>query len=111
MAVAYNKVMNTEYACSIELIDSYNNTLYLNSIIGGEQSTCVNWLCLNSENLINTWYYLTRIVYTYVSETYVNSLGNYWGINSTDTNNDGIANAPYVINADNVYYCPLMTPS
>ena len=36
MSVAYNKVMNTEYACNIELIDSYNNTLYLNSIIDGE---------------------------------------------------------------------------
>ncbi len=27
MSVAYNKVMNTGYACNIELIDSYNNTL------------------------------------------------------------------------------------
>lgn len=69
-----------------------NNTFYHNNFV---YSINYQVSFLSSDNLYNQWNSTTE--------------GNYWSnYNGTDSNSDGIGDAPHVINADNVDNFPLM---
>ncbi len=58
----------------------------------------------------NTWNSKEKITYTYNGSTYTNYLGNYWDdYNGTDTDKDGVGDAPHSINSDKDNF-PLMEP-
>jgi nitrous oxidase accessory protein len=74
-----------------------NNTFYHNNFMG-QYDTNHNYVYLN--NLTETLNFWDN-----------GREGNYWDdYNGTDVNGDGIGDTPYVIDADNVDYYPLMFP-
>ena len=85
----------------IYLEDSYNNVIHLNNFINKNDN-------VDSYNSHNIWNSTEKITYTYNETTYTNYLGNYWDdYNGTDTDKDGIGDAPHSINGDRDRY-PLM---
>ena len=71
-----------------------NNTFYHNNFV---YSIDYQVFFLSSDNLYNKWNSTTE--------------GNYWSdYTGVDANSDGIGDTPYVINADNIDYYPLMHP-
>jgi parallel beta-helix repeat protein len=85
-----NNITETTSQWSIDMLDSHDNTIFQNNLVG-------NSVVVMVESSMNSWDN--------------GSLGNYWSdYNGIDTNRDGIGDAPYVINANNQDYFPLMTP-
>ncbi|MFZ2070154.1 MAG: NosD domain-containing protein [Halobacteriota archaeon] len=90
---------NNHYGISIWYSNS--NKIYLNNFINNTEN-------VYSYKSTNIWNSPEKINYTYMGSTYTNYLGNYWhNFTSTDANNDGIWDNPYIIDPDKDYY-PLM---
>ena len=99
--ISYNNCSNN-YAV-ISFWFSNSNFIYLNNFINNADNVL-------SYESTNTWNSTEKITYTYNETTYTNYLGNYWDdYKGDDTDNDGIGDAPYLINGDKDDY-PLMMP-
>ena len=76
----------------IYLIDSSSNRIYRNEFVNNR---IIN---ADSENSDNIWNSSFKMNYTYNSIQHTNYTGNYWSdCSATDSNGDGIGNAPYDI--------------
>jgi len=95
--VANNIAYSNSY-CGIRLDSSSNNIIYLNNFIDNTNN-------VYSSGSGDTWNSTSKITYTYNGSTYTNYLGNYWSdYRGTDTNKDGIWDAPYSIDGDKDNY-------
>jgi len=80
---------------------SSNNSIFLNNFINNTENACYG--------SINIWNSTKEITYYYGCSTHRGYLGNYWSdYNGTDSNLDGIGDAPYTVEENNVDYCPLV---
>jgi len=90
------------------------NTISENTISeSGGTGICIE-SSLSKEILHNSFmdnYYQAKIFDSSVN-TWNNSCeGNYWSnYSGTDSDGDGVGDAPYVINSNNIDHCPLMNP-
>jgi len=86
-----NSILNNEYGISIK--DSLNNSIHCNSFLNNEVQECT----ITLPYLKNSW-----------DDGYPSG-GNYWSdYKGTDSDNDGIGDTPYVIDANNTDNYPLM---
>jgi nitrous oxidase accessory protein len=121
-AISRNKIgapLTIHMGVSVAGNSSYN--VFYGNIIAG-YTDLVSFRGSSAEN--NTFYHNNFIgKYYHLVYVYINNLagarnfwdngreGNYWDYyNGTDVNGDGIGDVPYVIDADNVDYYPLMAP-
>jgi parallel beta-helix repeat protein len=87
----------------IYMFNSSNNKIYLDNFINNSKN-------VHFSKSANIWNSSSKITYTYKGNTHTNYLGNYWNdYNGTDTDKDGIGDAPYSINEDKDTY-PLVEP-
>ncbi|MFZ2070157.1 MAG: NosD domain-containing protein [Halobacteriota archaeon] len=102
-AVTGNNIGNS--IGGIVLQNTTSNKIYLNNFINNTEN-------VYSENSTNIWNSPEKIIYTYKGSNYTNYLGNYWhNFISTDANNDGIWDNPYIIDLDlDKDYQPLVMP-
>jgi len=108
-----NRIMNCSYG--LTLSHSQNNTFMKNSIVSTETALYLDQVGTsdntffdnNFDGNINGVFILEPIG----SNIWDNGLeGNYWSdYNGTDSNQDGIGDTPYIIDANNVDHYPLMT--
>jgi parallel beta-helix repeat protein len=86
-----NSIMNNEIG--IQLWDSSNNSIYHNNFVNNAEQVYIYPSAIS----VNTW-----------DDGYPSG-GNYWSdYNGTDANHDGIGDTPYIIDANNTDYYPLM---
>jgi hypothetical protein len=103
----FNTVTNCN--AGISIVASNSNTITKNNltnvvIFGGHSDTASNAFYLN--NVFDGYSLINDIAFWDNG-----SVGNYWvGYNGTDADGDGIGDTPYVLDADNVDYHPLMCP-
>ena len=98
-SISNNNCSNDKHG--IDLWDSNNNLIYLNSFINNAYN-------VYSSESTNTWNSTEKITYSYGRRTYTSYFGNYWGdYTGTDRNRDGIGDTPYQIDGDRDMY-PLM---
>jgi parallel beta-helix repeat protein len=94
---------------------STDNTIYNNNITRNESyGIFLNASTMNSfihNNFINNGHQVTT--YNNVLDFWDNGFdGNYWSdYNGTDSNQDGIGDTPYIIDANNTDHYPLMAPA
>jgi parallel beta-helix repeat protein len=87
-------------AWGLDIVDSSDNTIYLNNFINSGASS----------NSANFWNSPEAIAYNYGGRTYTNYLGNYWSdYEGVDANGDGIGDTPHLMDFESDYY-PLMLP-
>ncbi len=108
----YSNVMS-EGICGIELSEAYNNVMIDNMINDTVWSIMMDRSYYNSmyhNNFINNWEGQVYLFSSPGSNYFDNYLeGNYWSdYNGTDSNQDGIGDTPYVIDANNTDHYPLM---
>jgi len=101
-SVTGNTARNNDQS-GIGIADSTSNKFYLNNFMNNTDN-------VYSEDSANIWNSTEEITYTYKGSTYTNYLGNYWDhYTSTDANDDGIWDNPYIIDSDRDYQ-PLVMP-
>uniref|UniRef100_A0A7C3UII4 M6 family metalloprotease domain-containing protein n=2 Tax=Geoglobus ahangari TaxID=113653 RepID=A0A7C3UII4_9EURY len=97
--ISDNVVESNTYG--IWLSHSTNNKIYLNSLNNSNN--------INSYASTNIWNLTFPIAYMYNSSIFVNYLGNYWSdYTGSDINSDGVGDLPYIIDASNRDYHPLL---
>ncbi|HTY52667.1 MAG TPA: NosD domain-containing protein [Methanomicrobiales archaeon] len=110
----------------ISLLHSTGNAISLNLIRENKRGTTMrlapdNVLSLNdyidnneqvtSYQSPNSWNTMDPVPYSYNGKRYSSPMGNYWSdYVTTDTNNDGIADSPYVIKENNEDFYPRAQP-
>lgn len=88
----------------VYLFNTFDNHIFLNNL--NDNAIANAW----SVDSINNWNSPKLITYTYCGDTYKSYLGNYWDdYTGADTDEDGIGDTPYAIDADVDNY-PLMQP-
>lgn len=89
--------------CSVLVVDSVDNSIYLNDFVDGRR------ICSNGSSF---WNSTQGINYQYNSKIFSERMGNYWSdYAGTDKDGDGIGDQPKVIDDNNIDYHPLMEPS
>jgi len=113
-----NMIANSSISGVVIDVDSSNNTLSGNKIINNTNGVwfyCMHALASDNKfyhnNFINNTQqvYFHWFVYANVWDDGYPSGGNYWSdYNGTDSDHDGIGDTPYIIDANNTDYHPLM---
>jgi len=100
----------------------FNNTYGIYFSIGAGGNLSNNEIYLNTFNNTNNygvygtpgtnrWYSPVEYTYRYGDKYFTSYMGNYWSdYNGTDSDGNGIGDAPYEINSNNVDEYPLMKP-
>jgi parallel beta-helix repeat protein len=103
-AVSRNKINSS--GCGIDLYSS-NNFFYLNNFVDNRETICLS----SVTTVTNIWNSPQKMKYTYNGLTYTNYMGNYWDdYTGSDSDGDGIGDAPYYTDEGNEDEYPLMLP-
>ena len=108
-SMIYNNTIENNGNYGIKLYNSSGNYVYWNDLTNNNGGAVQAY----DNRATNHWNTSTQVSYCYNGGTYTNYTGNYWNDHTTpDSNGDGIADAPYVLNggagaADNY---PLVVP-
>jgi len=104
-----NTVVNCTLAGSkygVYLIYCSGNIFYLNNFFNN-----TNHVGLDGAGM-NYWNSTRKLTYYYDGKRFTSFLGNYYSDYSfTDSNSDGIYDSQRVFDANNIDYCPLVTPT
>ena len=101
--ITSNNISNNNYGIRFHSGNIHDTIFYLNNFIDNTNN-------VYSSGSGDMWSSTSKITYTYNCSQYTNYLGNYWSdYTGTDTNNDGMGDAPYSIDVDKDNY-PLISP-
>lgn len=103
-----NTIVNNTYGIYFYIASGgilSDNEIYLNTFSN------TNNYCIYGTSGPNRWYSPIEYTYMYGGQYFTSYMGNYWSTyNGSDSDNNGIGDAPYVIDPNNVDRYPLMRP-
>lgn len=103
LSISYSNFRNNRRGIYYQASTLSSHIIFLNNFIGNTSD-------VDSSPSKYIWNSAEQMTYTYNGKTYTSYLGNYWSdYSGSDTNGDGIGDAPYRINSERDDY-PLMKP-